>query len=63
MDMRKNPDGSVDIFFSPNAPPGFEKNWIPTVTGKGWFTVFRLYGPTEAYFDKSWLLPDIALVK
>jgi hypothetical protein len=54
---------AVSIFFIPNAPPGFEKHWIPAVTGKGWFTVFRLYGPTEAYFDKSWLLPDIALVK
>jgi hypothetical protein len=63
MDLRKNPDGSVDIYFSPKAAQGYEKNWIPTVPGKGWFTVFRLYGPTEAYFDRSWLLPDIELVK
>jgi hypothetical protein len=33
------------------AAQGYEKNWIPTVPGKGWFTVFRLYGPTEAYFE------------
>ena len=26
---------------------------------KAWITYFRTYGPTEAYFDKSWLLPDI----
>jgi len=24
---------------------------------------FRLYGPLEAHFDKSWPLPDIELVK
>jgi hypothetical protein len=24
---------------------------------------FRLYGPTEAYFDKSWPLPDLEEVK
>jgi hypothetical protein len=29
----------------------------------GWFTYFRLYGPTEAYFDRSWFLPDIENVK
>jgi hypothetical protein len=59
MDLRKNDDGSVDLYFGPKAPAGFEKNWIPTLPGKAWFTYFRLYGPTEPYFDKSWPLPDI----
>jgi hypothetical protein len=55
-----NPDGSVDIFFGPAAPAGKpESNWIQTRPGKGWFTYFRFYGPTEAYFDHSWMLPDI----
>jgi hypothetical protein len=55
-----NPDGSVDIFFGPAAPAGKpESNWIQTLPGKGWFTYFRFYGPTEAYFDHSWMLPDI----
>jgi hypothetical protein len=38
-------------------------NWIETIPGKGWFPYFRLYGPKEAYFDKSWQLEDIELVK
>jgi hypothetical protein len=59
MDLRKNDDGSVDLYFGPKAPAGFEKNWIPTLPGKAWFTYFRFYGPTEPYFDKSWPLPDI----
>lgn len=63
MDLIKNADGSTDIFFGPIAPPGKEKNWIPTVPGKGWFTYFRLYAPTEAYFDRSWKLADIELVE
>ena len=55
-----NPDGSVDIFFGPAAPAGKpESNWIQTLPRKGWFTYFRFYGPTEAYFDHSWMLPDI----
>jgi len=62
MDLRKNADGSVDIYCGPKAPAGFEKNWIPTVPGKNWFAYFRFYRPTEAYFDRSWPLPDFEQV-
>jgi hypothetical protein len=62
MDLRKNDDGSVDIYCGPKAPAGFEKNWIPTVPGKNWFAYFRFYEPTEAYFDRSWPLPDFEQV-
>ena len=62
-DLAKNADGSVDVYFGPTAPKGFEKNWVQTVPGKGWFAYFRFYAPTEAFFDKSWALPDIAKVK
>jgi hypothetical protein len=62
MDLRKNADGSVDIYCGPKAPAGFEKNWIPTVAGKNWFAYFRFYQPTEAYFDRSWPLPDFEQV-
>lgn len=62
-DLVQNPDGSVDIYFGPTSPKGFETNWIPTVSGQAWFTYFRLYAPTEGYFDKSWPLPDIEEIK
>ena len=26
--------------------------------GKGFFLVFRFYGPTEGYIDKTWVLND-----
>src|SRR6476660_4086198 len=42
MDLRKNEDGSVDIYCGPKSPAGFEKNWIPTVPGKNWLAYFRL---------------------
>lgn len=58
-DLIENKDGSVDIYFGPVAPEGFEKNWIPTVSGEAWFAYFRLYAPLEPYFEKSWPLPDI----
>jgi len=59
MDLLKNDDGSIDIYYGPTAPPGKEQNWIPTVPGRAWFTYFRFYSPTEPYFDRSWVLPDI----
>ncbi len=57
-----NRDGSVDIFFGPQAPKD-KGNWIRTVPGRGWFPIFRFYGPTQPYFDKSWKLEDITLVQ
>jgi len=59
MDLLKNNDGSVDIYFGPTAPKGKEQNWIPTNPGEGWFSYFRIYGPLEAYLDRTWVLPDI----
>ena len=59
MDLVKNDDGSVDLYFGPEPPKGKESNWSPTVPGRGWFAYFRFYAPTEAYFDRSWGLPDI----
>jgi hypothetical protein len=61
-DIVKNPDGSIDVYFGPKAPTGHETNWIQTEPGKGWFAYFRFYGPTEPFFDKSWVLPDIEQV-
>lgn len=53
-----NEDGSIDIVFGPRQPKA-GGNWIETVPGKGWFPIFRFYSPTEAYFDKTWVLSDV----
>ncbi len=61
-DLLKNADGSVDLYVGPAAPKGFEKNWIPSVPGRAWFAYFRLYAPTEAHFNRTWILPDFEKV-
>jgi len=58
-DLDMNPDGSVDLYFGPEAPAGQEKNWIQTVPGKGWCAILRLYGPLEPWFDKTWRPAEI----
>jgi hypothetical protein len=62
-DLKKNNDGSVDVFFGPKAPAGYEKNWVQTIPGKGWFMILRLYGPLEPWFEKTWRPGEIELVK
>jgi len=58
-----NDDGSVDIYFAPEAAPkGKEKNWIQTDPDKGFFVVFRFYGPEKGYIDKTWKLNDFELL-
>ena len=44
----------MDVYFSPKAPGGEENNWIQTIPGKGFSVLLRLYGPLEAWFDKTW---------
>ena len=61
--IKQNADGSYDVYFGPTPPKGFENNWIQTIPGKSWNTIFRLYGPLEPWFDRSWKLPDPVLVK
>ena len=61
--IKTNADGSVDVWFGPKAPAGFENNWVQTIPGKGWFMILRLYGPLEPWFDKNWRPGEIELQK
>lgn len=51
-------DGSVDVYFAPEQPEG-ARNFIRTIPHKGWNAIFRLYGPLEPCFDKTWRLGEI----
>ena len=52
--IKKNPDGSVTVWFAPKAPAGQESNWVQTMPGKGWNSLLRLYAPLQPWFDKTW---------
>jgi hypothetical protein len=62
-DVVVNADGSVDVLFGPEAPEGKDSNWVPTDPERGFELMFRLYGPTENLFDKSWVLPAVEKVE
>jgi hypothetical protein len=57
--MKRNTDGSVDIYFGPKAPASRETNWIYTAPRRSWFAGFRLYDPDKPFFDKAWKLADL----
>jgi hypothetical protein len=60
--LQTNADGSVDVYFCPEAPAGKETNWVPTSSGGNFEVLFRFYGPEKAVFDKTWTLPDIGRI-
>jgi hypothetical protein len=61
--LKRNRDGSVDIYLGPKPPRGKESNWLPTDPNRRFFLLFRAYGPEPGIFDGSFELNDIALLK
>ena len=62
-DPEANADASVDVYFGHKAPNGKKNNWVPTNPDKGFFLVFRFYGPLAGYIDKSWILNDLERIE
>jgi hypothetical protein len=58
----QNTDGSFDVYIGPEKPDG-KVNWIQTVPGKGWNMLWRIYGPTQVWYDKGWRPSEIELVE
>jgi hypothetical protein len=61
--LQYNDDGSIDLYVGPEAPEGKESNFLKTVGDDGWFVYFRLYAPEQAFFDKSFALPDFEVIE
>jgi hypothetical protein len=60
--IKPNKDESYTVWFGPKAPAGHEGNWIQTMPGKSYFSILRLYGPLEPWFDKAWKPGDFELL-
>lgn len=45
------------------SPHGMENNWVQTMPRKGRFTILRLHGPQEPWFNKTWKPGAIELVQ
>lgn len=63
--VKRNTDGSVDVYFGPVKPEGVaaDTNWIQTLKGRDFMTVIRLYGTGIEFFDQTWKPEEIVKVK
>jgi hypothetical protein len=60
--MKTDSEGSVDLYFGPKALDSVESNWIPP-ENKEPYLWLRFHGPEEPFWDKSFKMPDVELVK
>jgi hypothetical protein len=59
--LAENADGSVTLYVGPQ-PPADARNSLKTVPGRGWFGLFRFYGPKAEFFDREYKLGDFVKV-
>lgn len=62
-DVKKNDDGSVDIYIGRDAPEGMKSNWLPTDPERRFFLLSRFYGPEPGLFDGSFVMNDIERIE
>jgi hypothetical protein len=55
--LRTGADGSVEVYFGPEAPHGKASNWVPT--GSDFFLILWLYGPEKGVLGRSFRMPDL----
>jgi hypothetical protein len=61
LDVERNDDGSVDLYFAPRAPAGREANWISTVEGWPFCVLYRhdAARPSATVEASPWILDHI----
>ena len=58
----RDEDGSIEVYFGPDAPQGYQANWIPT-TENDLFVGFRFCGPDWDRLGKTWAVERPQKVK
>ena len=56
--LKRNPDGSLDIYVQHRPPAGHQSNWLPSPTGRFEVTL-RLYGPKASALQQRYTYPPI----
>lgn len=56
-----NDDGTISLFVGPNPPEG-STHWMKSVPGRGWFSLYRFYGPTRDFFDGEYKVGDFVRI-
>lgn len=62
-EVKKNDDGSIDIYFGPKPEKGKEGNWLRTDPKRRFFLLARFYGPKPELYGDNFELNNIERVK
>jgi hypothetical protein len=57
--LKRNPDGSLDIYIQHTAPSGHESNWLPAPASGQFEVTLRLYGPELSALSGHYVYPPI----
>ena len=59
--LRRNADGSLDIWIQPSAPKQDERraNWLPSPRASRFLLNARLYQPRAEALDPKWVMPAV----
>jgi hypothetical protein len=57
--LKRNPDGSLDIYIGRTAPAGHQSNWLPTPASGRFEVTLRLYGPLPSALHGAYVYPPI----
>ncbi len=60
--VKRNPDGSLDLYLQATPPAGHVSNWLPTPPSGQFEVILRMYGPKAAAVDNAYHYPPIARV-
>ncbi len=57
--LKRNPDGSLDIYIQHTAPAGHRSNWLPAPASGQFEVTLRLYGPQPRALNGTYIYPPI----
>ena len=60
--LKRNADGSLDVYVQSTPPPGHESNWLPSPSSGAFEITMRLYGPKASALHGTYHYPPITRV-
>jgi hypothetical protein len=59
MGLKRNADGSLDIYVQRTAPAGHQSNWLPAPATGNFEVTLRMYGPKPVALQQRYVYPPI----
>ncbi|NRB36822.1 MAG: DUF1254 domain-containing protein [Rhodobacteraceae bacterium] len=57
-----NADGSIDVYFAPEAPDGMDQTWVQTIPGNSFFVILRMYGLRQEWLNRNYVPGEVTRI-